>query len=100
MKELTGTERALDALGEALKKADSDLYLANVRAETLEKEIKELREHRAKLTAELQAAEQDRDDACKYALVLEKRLDAIIEEYRKPTPACETRGGKERAEKC
>lgn len=100
MKELTGTARALEALGEALRKADSDLYLANARAENLDKEVKELREQRAKLTEALQAAERDRDDACKYALVLEKRLEAIIEEYRQPRPSCETRSKKEEGAEC
>lgn len=100
MKEQTGTERALEALGEALKKADSDLCVANTRAENLGKQVKELNEQCALLTEALQAAEKERDDVCKYAKVLENRLEAIIEEYRQPRPSCETRSKKEEGAKC
>lgn len=100
MKELTGTERALEALGEALKKADSALNIANCTIENYREQVAAQREHEKMLEEALLAAEKEIKAERERADVLERRLEVIIEEYRQPRPRCETRSAKEEAQEC
>lgn len=97
MKESTGIEIALEALGEALKKSDSDLYIAEKRAESLGEQISGLREQVAMLEEALLAADKERMAANERERVLQARIDAIIEKYQPKQPQLELRGG---AEEC
>lgn len=100
MKELTGTERALEALGEALKRKDSELNIANCTIENYREQVATLKRDVKMLEEALHAAENERDAALKAQRVAENRLEAVVEEYRRPTLKLEVRGKKERGVPC
>lgn len=79
MTEPTGIVRAIEVLGDEIKKQEAALRHVMNQRDDLKRENGELREQNKELTERLKQAEDDRDAACSYALQLER----LLEECRK-----------------
>ena len=81
MREPEGIVKAFEALGDEITKKEAALrHVMNQRYD-LQKEVDELRAKVKELTEQLKQTEAERDDACRYALKLEKLLEGCKEIY-------------------
>ena len=81
MTEHNGIARALEVLGDKIVETETFLLVAENERDDLEKQACELREQKKYLTERLQQAEADRDEACQYALQLERLLEECRKAY-------------------
>lgn len=81
MIEQAGIARALEVLGDKIGEAEGLRRLAIEAKEAYKREADELREKNKELTERLKSAEEDRDNACSYALKLERLLEECREAY-------------------
>ena len=81
MREAEGIVRALEVLGDEITKNEAALRHVMNQRDEIKKEADVLRAKVKELTEQLQRAEAERDDACHYALKLEKLLEGCKAVY-------------------
>ncbi len=81
MRETEGIVRALAVLGDEITKNEAALRHVMNQRDEIGKEADALRAKVKELTEQLKQAEEARDDACRYALKLEKLLEGCKAVY-------------------
>ena len=82
MTEHSGTARALEVLGDKIVETEDYLLDVENQLSNANRELESLREQNKELTERLQQAEADRENACSYALQLERLLEECSKVYK------------------
>lgn len=81
MTEHSGIARALEVLGDKIVETEDFLHDVECQLSSANRELESLREQNRELTERLQQAEADRDNACSYAVQLERLLGECRKAY-------------------